>query len=141
MIDPELCFDQALEHDVSLSLGVPKGTVQVLCHQKGSVVAEIVLMGVGGEVSDPVSDYVMPSEIEAKLMTPERLARQLVDSVITADSNFRMSPMGQFATKAQIHGPIAKPILAAVKKSTVDELERMHRKVSQFARGSWGSSE
>jgi hypothetical protein len=122
-------FDQALEHDVSLSLGVPKGTVQVLCHQKGSVVAEIVLMGVGGEVSEPVSDYVMPSEIEAKLMTPERLARQLVDSVSTADSNFRLSPMGQFATKAQIHGPIAKPILAAVKKSTTDELERMHQKV------------
>jgi len=111
-------FNHAIQNDVSMSLGVPKSTVQVLCHQRGSIVAEVVLMGVDGEISDRVPEYDMPSDFERKMMTPERLAQQLVHSVNSKDSKFRSLPMGQFAVDAQMHGPVAKTICTAVQNAT-----------------------
>ena len=41
-------FDEQVQNDVSAALGVPKEAIEVLCHQRGSVIAEVILKAVDG---------------------------------------------------------------------------------------------
>jgi hypothetical protein len=92
-------FNQTLQTDVSSVLSVPESSVKVLCHQRGSVIAEIVLFADNDDESH---------------RTPADLAQALLTSAETESGSLRKQSIGKFITKVEVHGPIAAPVCNAV---------------------------
>ena len=95
-----VAFNESLITDIHTALGVPKSTVQVLCHQRGSIVAEIVLRSWDNG--------------EGTILAGQELATRLQDLLSSAGGPLRQSPLGCFVTKAEIHGPVAEAVVSVV---------------------------
>ena len=112
-------FNEGLVTDLHTALGVPKSMVQVLCHQRGSVIAEIVLRSW--------------DDCQGSTLTGQELATRLQDLLSTADGPLRRSPTGCFAKKVDIHGPVAEAVVSAV-DSAVQEAARRQEQSKQTER-------
>jgi len=99
-------FNESLASDLSAVLGVPKSSLQIVCHQRGSVVVEVVLTGANDEIGNTLLDY--------DDRTNQQLAQQLVDLVQDGDKRLSTLLMGKYITRAQVHGPIANLVCKAV---------------------------
>ena len=76
-----------------------------MCHQRGSVVAEVVLK----KVDMPGGD----GDCRGSAL----LAKELVDMINDETSCLRSSELGKLATSATIDGPIAVPVCDLVAKA------------------------
>jgi hypothetical protein len=112
-------FNEGLVTDLHTALGVPKSMVQVLCHQRGSVIAEIVLRSW--------------DDGQGSTFTGQELATRLQDLLSTADGPLRRSATGCFAKKVDIHGPVAEAVVSAV-DSAVQEAARRQEQSKQTER-------
>jgi hypothetical protein len=93
-------FDRTLQEDVSTVLDVPLDSVQVLCHQRGSIIAEVVLFG---------------DETDETQKAPAQLAQDLVRSVRQMQEGIvRTKELGRCIKSAEVRGPIARPVCTAV---------------------------
>ena len=93
-------FDRTLQEDVSTVLDVPLDSVQVLCHQRGSIIAEVVLFG---------------DEKDEAQKAPAQLAQDLVRSVRQMQEGIvRTKELGRCIKSAEVRGPIARPVCTAV---------------------------
>jgi chromosome segregation ATPase len=93
-------FNRELQDIVSASLKVPAAAVQVLCHQRGSIKATVVLMG---------------DDDDEEGKTPSELAQELINAVGTQGEGLRArSLLGSNVKKAEVFGSIALPICKAV---------------------------
>lgn len=104
-------FNDALMSDLSAILDLPKSSLMVVGHQRGSVIAEVVLSG----AADDSVGKGLPGYADDR--NPAQLAQQLVDAVQGGDRGLRTLPLGQFMSKAEIHGPVAEPVFRALKKA------------------------
>jgi len=96
-------FDQTLQEDVGRALGVSNESVVVLCHQRASIIAELVLMADGDGKN------------------PEQLAHELVRLVHAAkEGDVRSTEVGRFVKSAEVHGLIAGPVCKAVQDALQD---------------------
>ena len=89
-------------------------SVDVMCHQQGSVVAEVVLSGWEGK------------EGEGR-RSAQVLAEELVGQVNGRGGKFTKRPLGRLAQKAEVHGYIEGPVCDAVRSSQQCLLD-MHSK-------------
>ena len=88
-------FNMQIQKDVSTALGIPEEAIEVLCHQRGSVIAEIILKKVNSEGTGTV---------RSAAALADELAKQATDK----NSSFRKKEVGKLAVGANIHGPIAQ---------------------------------
>jgi hypothetical protein len=89
-------FDAQVRDDVSATLGVAKEAIEVLCHQRGSVIAEVVLKKVDGS---------------STMQATAALADELVQQAKDPESSLRQKAVGKLARRAEVHGPVAEPVL------------------------------
>ena len=92
--------------DVQVALGVADASVQVLCHQRGSVIAQVVLRA--------------SEDQEGKMRTARELAAKLQNLVKTQDRVLQELPVVRFAKKVDIHGPIPEALAAALNSAVQD---------------------
>ena len=107
-------FNELLTEDVGIALGVPKSSVKVLCLQRGSVIAEVVLMAAAERTGD-APNY--------NGRTPQLLAEELQGLVRSQDGKLSALPMGQLIRQAEIHGPIAESVLKTVVQALQSAVE------------------
>jgi len=101
-------FDESLKTQISTTLGIAPGMVQVLCHQRGSVKAEVVL-------SDVLPEDGSPARSAA------RLARDLAKACVDDKSVFAATGLKVCASSAEVHGPISHAVLSAVQSSISEQ--------------------
>jgi hypothetical protein len=89
-------FNAQVKEEVSSALGIRAGSVQVICHQRGSVVAEVAL-----------KKSNLPSG-EGDCRSTAQLAQELVALAEDADSELRRMPLGKLVRGATVDGPIAE---------------------------------
>ena len=94
-------FEKQLQVDICGALGIEVERLCVLCHQKGSIVSEIVLGNPRG----------MPK------LDSKELALALVDLVGNPDSVIFRTPLGKHMTKAIVHGPICEQTVEAQRRA------------------------
>lgn len=111
-------FDLHVQEQVSSALGIPSTAVQVMCHQRGSVVAEVVLK----KVAMPGGD--------GDCRTPGMLAQELVDLLKERHSALCCKDLGKLAVKSvTIDGPIAAPVCDLVTKALQARGVEWHQKL------------
>jgi hypothetical protein len=111
-------FDLHVQEQVSSALGIPFTAVQVMCHQRGSVVAEVVLKTVE-----------MPGG-DGDCRTPGMLAQELVDLVKERHSALCRKDLGKLAVKSvTIDGPIADPVCNLVTKAMQARGNEWHQRL------------
>ena len=108
-------FNELLTNDLCIALGVPTSSMKVLCLQRGSVIAEVVLMASEERMGD-----LFP---EQDIRTPRHLAEELQGLVQSKDGKLSNLPMGQLIRHAEIHGPIAGSVVQVVARALEGALE------------------
>ena len=93
-------FDRTLQRDVSAMLGVPIESVQVLCHQRGSIIAHVVLFS-----EDTDEAQRAPAQISQDLV---KIVHQLQEGTV------QTTQPGRCIRSAEVLGPIARPVCAAI---------------------------
>ena len=96
-----------------------------MCHQRGSVVAEVVLRKV----------KTAAGASEGDCRSAALLAQELVEVVRQKASDLRGKPLGQFAQSAQIDGPIAEPVCDLVTKALRARGADWHEQLQQVSSG------
>jgi hypothetical protein len=102
-------FDAQVQEEVSAALSIPPAAVEVMCHQRGSVIAEVVLHqrpapggGIGGA---------------GDCRTAALLAAELVEMAGSPGSDLLQKPLGQFVQAATVDGPVSEAVCALVCKA------------------------
>jgi predicted nucleic acid-binding Zn-ribbon protein len=108
-VDSAVDFNVSLQTDVQLALGVAKSSVQVLCHRRGSIIAEIVLR--------------RSDDGQGNSFTPQQLATQLQALAARQDGPLQQLPVGKLVKTVEIHGPIPEALVVAVSSAMQDALE------------------
>ena len=103
-------LDAGLQEDICAALGVDLAAVSVLCHQRGSIIAEVALRG-SGDGRDARS--------------AASLSAELVSQVKDCSSALRSRPIGSVAMQAEVHGVVSEPVCLAVMASQRIFLTRM----------------
>jgi hypothetical protein len=98
-------FEKQLQVDICDALDIAVERVFVLCHQKGSIVSEIVLGNPRGLTKHD----------------SEELALALADQVGKQGSALFRTPLGKHMTKATVHGPICEQAVAALRRTKVED--------------------
>jgi hypothetical protein len=98
-------FEKQLQVDICDALDIAVERVFVLCHQKGSIVSEIVLGNPRGLTKHD----------------SEELALALADQVGKPGSALFRTPLGKHMTKATVHGPICEQAVAALRRTKVED--------------------
>lgn len=93
-----ISFETQLQTDVCDALDIERERVSVLCHQKGSVVSEIVFGNPKG----------------AQAFDSEHLALTLINLVGKPGSALGRTSLGKLMKKATLHGPICEEALRAL---------------------------
>jgi len=98
-------FEKQLQVDICDALDIEIERVFVLCHQKGSIISEIVLGNPRGVTKHD----------------SEELALALADQVGKPGSALFRTPLGKHMTKATVHGPICEQAVAALRIAKVKD--------------------
>ena len=101
-------FDEALKAQICACLDIPPGSVHVLCHQRGSVKAEVIL-----------SD-VEPEDCSAA-RSALRLAKDLAKACVDTTSVFATCGLKLCASRAELHGPVSRHVMNAVTSSITEQ--------------------
>ena len=101
-------FDAQVQQEVSTALGIPAASVQVMCHQRGSVVAEVALK----------KTHMPPGEGDCR--SAGQLANELVALAQDADSDLRRMPLGKLVRGATVDGPIAERLCDLMARALVN---------------------
>ena len=112
-------FDTQLQSEIASSLGIPSSSVVVLCHQRGSVIAEVALC----------------PQLGASRKTPGELAAELVEQANDADSQLRQGTVGRHARRAEIHGVVAMAVcdsLLASKRTVWERVESLSSRLQDM---------
>jgi len=105
-------FNKSLKEQISTTLNIDPGIVQVLCLQRGSVKAEIIL-------SDVFSEDEFPRR-SAAMMAKELAKACLDDQSIFAQCGLKLS-----ASHAEVHGAISQAVLHAVQSSMLAQQTKL----------------
>eukprot|EP00961_Rhodomonas_salina_P262513 3547700-Rhodomonas_salina.1 len=111
--DQLAAFNMLLKEDVCTSLAIGQTSVDVMCHQRGSVIAEVVISGWGGKDGQASR-------------SAQALAEELVEQVNGKGGKFKKRPLGRLALNAEVHGYIEGPVCDAVMVSLSQTLELHH---------------
>jgi hypothetical protein len=103
-------FDAHVQRQVSSALGIPPAGVQVICHQRGSIIADVVLKRVK-----------MPGD--GNYRTPAHLAKELMEMVEDRTSDFDCETFGHPVVTG-VHGPIAESLCDLIAALNMDHLRR-----------------
>jgi len=104
--DRTATFNHGLEKAVSVALGVSKCCVGVLCHQRGSIIAQVVLAYQSHNVGhgEPMSSF--------------DLAHELVRQVHDKDkSKLKSTALGSRCCRATVIGTLAVPVYETMKRT------------------------
>ena len=109
--DRTATFNHALEKAVGVALGVSTCCVGVLGHQRGSIIAQVVLSHQPHNAS-----HVVP-------MSSSDLARELVSQVHAKEkSKLKATALGSRCCRAQVIGTLAVPVYQMMKKASESSL-------------------
>jgi hypothetical protein len=111
-----LSFEKQLQVDICGVLGIEVERVSFLCHEKGSIVSEIVLQNPQG----------IPK------LDSNQLAHAFADRVGNPDSKLLQTPLGRHMTKAIVHGPICEQTVQALRRAK--EAEESRAQITMGAR-------
>ena len=106
-----LRFELALKHQVCSVLGLQPDSVALLCHQRGSVKTQVVLLQ--GSLHDGSSSKSV-----------QQLAYDLAQAAVDVKSVFSSSGLKICAASAEVTGPISPAVLAAVQSSLAEQRVR-----------------
>ena len=110
-------FEKQLQTDICKALDIEIERVCVLCHQKGSIVSEIVLGSPKGVTTHDSAE----------------LAVALADLVGKPGGALFRTPLGKHMTRATVHGPICEEAVAALRRAKEAEESRAEFAIGEFA--------
>lgn len=110
---PDICKAHEMSDlvlaDVKAALGVNASCVQVLCLQRGSLVAQLVIRA--------------SQEDDGNTATPTQLAERLKRLVAMRDTSLDQLPLIRFAREVDVHGPIPETLVVAI-CSAVEDMQK-----------------
>jgi len=104
-------FNEGLAREVQTALGIARSSVQVLCHQRGSIKAEIVLR--------------RSDDGQGNVLTTEQAAMQVVELMARQDGLLLPAALLSFASRAELHGAITEALVSAVDSVVQNAAKRM----------------
>jgi hypothetical protein len=121
-------FDRRVQADVSTALCIPASAVEVMCYQRGSVIAEVVLSKVeGASVSDIRTGALLAHEL-ASIINDK--AQPPPGGMVGGGAGGNLFAM---AHKAEIDGPIAEPVCQLVTNALRARGAEVHRELVQVS--------